>query len=162
MKNRKLLYILIPATVIVWGAIALSIISNMKKSGDSVQENYLPFSESSSDSIEEGYSLLADYPDPFKPQYKRLSVNKAQKTEKKQVNNTRISRRRAQRSRIIWPHVEYLGVIMNKDQRLVLLKIENSNIIMQTGDQRKQITLKKMYNDSVRLIYKDEEKVFHK
>ncbi|MBA7590112.1 hypothetical protein ES708_32214 [subsurface metagenome] len=93
MKNRKLLYILIPASVIIWGAIAINIINNLRRSTDYKQENYLPFSESSSDSVEEGYTLIADYPDPFRPQYTSSPVSIAQKNEKTQVRNTRTDRR---------------------------------------------------------------------
>ncbi|MBA7543585.1 hypothetical protein ES705_35916 [subsurface metagenome] len=163
MKNRKLLYILIPASVIIWGAIAINIINNLRRSTDYKQENYLPFSESSSDSVEEGYTLIADYPDPFRPQYTSSPVSIAQKNEKTQVRNTRTDRRNPiQRRRIVWPNIEYLGVIINEDQRVALLKIDNSNTIMQAGDVSRQIKLKKMYNDSVQLIYQGEEKVYHK
>ncbi len=162
MKNRKLLYILIPATAIVWGAIAWTIISNMKGSADYNQEDYLPYSEVHSDTIEEGYTLLANYPDPFKAQRISSPVTTVQKKATSQPKYKRTARRTTLMRRVVWPQVEYYGVIMNKDQRLALLRINNAKTILQTGDENNQIKLLKIYNDSVQLVYENEEKIFRK
>jgi hypothetical protein len=41
LKNRKLLYILIPATVLIWGAIVFTIIDHMDASDQIAGEDYI-------------------------------------------------------------------------------------------------------------------------
>jgi len=162
MKNRKLLYILIPATAIIWGAIAWNIIRSLKGPADDQQEHYLPFSKNVSDTIEDGYTLLADYHDPFGTEYARPKVPVQDKTKIQTRNASTIRRRTTRTQRIQWPNVEYLGVIMNEKQKVALLKIESVNIIMKTGEVSKELKLLKIYDDSVKLEFCDEKKVYRK
>jgi hypothetical protein len=53
-------------------------------------------------------------------------------------------------------------MIIHNKKWVVLLKINNSNLIMKEGDEQFNIKLLKMYNDSVLLKYQKNNKVFVK
>ncbi|MGD2035043.1 MAG: hypothetical protein PVF73_08305, partial [Bacteroidales bacterium] len=125
IRNRKLLYILIPATAIIWGAVVWNIVSSLKKPAGFREENYLPFTEDVTDSVEDSYTLLGNYPDPFRTRHTKPNVAVRKETNS-QNRNIRTTRRRTnQMRRVIWPHIEYRGVIMNKDHKVALLEVES-------------------------------------
>ena len=165
MKNKKLTYILIPAVIIIWGAIAFKIIGSLKKTDSGSNLSLQSAMNVKTDTSDIRFTLIADYRDPFLSVQKRTPVV-SNTTTIQQPKPTRSIQRRsiARRSRVRWPAVEYGGVIRNKKSSSLtgLVKINNNDYLMSEGMIIEEIELLKIYEDSIQLKYNDETKGFPK
>jgi hypothetical protein len=159
LKNRKLLYILIPATVFIWGAIAYTVVKQLHYSDQGLEENYLPFTSTKADTVTNEYELQANYRDPFRTGNFQSESSKRSRNTSGNVNNRNTT---IQQRFIYWPGIEYMGVIMNNKKQVALLCIEGANLLMQEGEERKQVKVLKIYSDSVQLSFQGQNKVFRK
>jgi hypothetical protein len=155
MKNKKLLYILVPAVVIVWAAVAFSIFSHVHSSDTNFEEINLHVNSKTVKNDSSGYQLIANYRDPFNAGMRTANEEDISEQE-------RLNRLQKMNQPITWPQIEYQGMIIHNKKWVVLLKINNSNLIMKEGDEQFNIKLLKMYNDSVLLKYQKNNKVFVK
>lgn len=163
MKNRKLLYILAPATFLIWGAIVFSILGHFGHSDNFPEKEYLPIRFQDADTLDDSYTLLVNYRDPFGTGTIKRTATTSNPVKKAPVVSRRTSRRSQIRSaRIAWPNIEYSGLILNDDKQVALIRINNSNLLMSEGEEKQNIKLLKMYADSARLLYKNKEKTFTK
>ena len=153
MKNRKMLYILVPAVVLIWGAVAYSIFNHMHSSDSTFepQNSSVLFKTTDTDTIK--YQLLANYRDPFNTGIRNTAAENISDQER-MLNSQRINQQ------IIWPKIEYLGLISHNKKWVALLKVNNSNLLMQEGDEKMDIKILKMYNDSVLLKFQKNSKVY--
>jgi hypothetical protein len=155
MKNRKMLYILVPAVILIWGAIAFSIFSHVHRSDSNIEQFNAPVFSKSSGKDSSKYQLLANYRDPFNAGMRNASeeeVNEQERLNKLQKIN----------QQIIWPQIEFKGMIIHNKKWVGLLKINNANLIMQEGDEKLNLRLLKLYKDSVLLKFQKNTKVFTK
>ena len=135
MKNKKLLYILIPAVLLIWGLVIWNIISGLQLPDDDLQIASLPNYKTIDDSIQVDYSLKLNYSDPF------LKGNYIKKTEPKEKTvDKQINRRFSEqikkpepKKRVIWPQVEYFGLIEG-NKKVGLFQIEDKKAILKTGE----------------------------
>ena len=165
MKNKKLLYILAPVVIIVWGIIFYRIFSQIKKKNT----GYIPSFQISEMPVEnikrDTFVIVASYRDPF------LTSNYVKKPPKEEDNkeiksvkrNQPVTQRRINR-RVRWPNIEYSGSIYNKDskQYIAVIKINNNGFLMYSNETNMDVTIIKIYEDSVRLSFSGEEKTFIK
>lgn len=163
MKNKKLLYLLIPATVLIWAAIAYNIISGLKQKDNFSDIQYLPDLNAKTDTLRETYTLLADYSDPF-----RVGRRSAPAVQKKiEVKPDRQSNRnqrpdRQNQPRVYWPMVVYNGLIINEQKQVALLQIDSKKFLMTEGEERSRVKLLRMFSDSVMLEFGGEKKTLTK
>jgi hypothetical protein len=63
---------------------------------------------------------------------------------------------------VSWPQVKYFGFIKSKDKKteLVLLQIDGSLKKVRVGSVVADILIKKVYKDSINLIFNNENKIF--
>ncbi|MEZ5199165.1 MAG: hypothetical protein R2764_23120 [Bacteroidales bacterium] len=129
MKNKKVLYILLPAVFIVWGYIAFKIFGHLYRN-DSV-----PFTQgeiktvAKKNSIPDTFSLINNYPDPFLK--RRIKKNNTvSKRVKKTIYDTK---------KIVWPVIKYTGRMENQHTKksLVSITVNGKECIFKTGEQRK-------------------------
>ena len=161
MKNKKLMYILLPLVIIIWGAIVYKIISNYTGGNDTgivlsdEKTKVLPVN------IADTFSLILNYPDPFlkgeaqvynytktilpQANYNKTTVNTAKTKENVQVN---------------WPVIVYGGIIKNKgnNKTCSIIKINGVEYLMNVGGTYKDVTLIKVYKDSAIVQYKNIKK----
>ena len=163
MKNKKLLYILIPATVFIWGAIAYTIFSHLRQNFDFDEVQYLPDLQAGSESLQSSYTLLANYSDPFRIRKKKTHVVR-KKTAAPTIRHTQtnLPYNRPVQQRIYWPAVIYNGLIMNEQKQVALIQIDSKKFLITEGEERERIRLLKMFPDSVRLEFEGETKTFKK
>jgi hypothetical protein len=153
MKNRKMLYILVPAVILIWGAVAYSIFNHLHSSDTNFEQQNAPvlFKTTDTDSIK--YQLLANYRDPFNTGIRNTAEENISDQEK-MLRSQRINQQ------IIWPQIEYLGLISHNKKWVALIKINNSNLLMKEGEEKMDIKILKMYNDSVLLKFQKNSKVY--
>lgn len=161
MKNKKMIYILFPVTIIVWGLIIFRIFNYAN------QEPEFQFSEKNitniiKDSLViEEFEIKANYRDPFIRSIATVKKDDDKKNANKRNNRgtrTRINRK------IRWPKVEYNGIVENIKNKatLAILNIDEKNCLLKNNEECNQVLVIKIYEDSIRLKYNDEEKTFRK
>lgn len=144
-KNKKLTYLLIALTVTIWGLVGFRIYSNFK--GESRVNNFvipkvISFEVKEHDSI---YTLSLDYSDPFLKGEKRV----AEETTKNPVPPAIIN----------WPTLEYRGCLTNQNKAITgLLKIGNSNLLINKGKIYSNIKIVEILKDSVLLACQDKSR----
>jgi hypothetical protein len=147
MKNKKLLYLLVPLVLCIWGIIGYRIFSSMNDADDAIAPDYTQWKDNSSESFAtDTFSLLLNYRNPFGNETEvRRSVNvkPASKTTAVLKTNAPI------------PKITYKGSIINKTskQRVYLVDINGKSVFLQPGIKSEGIALKKVYNDSLLINY---------
>jgi hypothetical protein len=150
MKNKKSLYILIPAVLLVWGLILYKIyahfdtgyeIHNISKGLTNSGNNYLAKSED--------YRLIVNYPDPF------LGG----------ITNTDIVRSPLNvisKKSIVWPEIKIGGFIENKKNKKIKIwvMINSTSFLMETGDANNNVKLTRILSDSVQFEFSGFRKYF--
>jgi hypothetical protein len=146
MKNRKLLFFLISAVVIIWGVIIYKVFSWM---GDDSLEKSAPVevvNKNISTSVKDTFSLLLNYPDPFgfHPVISREMNHSAGKaiTSKK------------------WPSISFYGTIStgNKKTTLASLRVNGNEVIMKQGDTCCGMRLVTVKKEGIVVRYHGEER----
>jgi hypothetical protein len=159
MKNKKLLYILIPAVGLIWGLVIYTILTSVRGSNELSEAGIIIPDISGTDTLMHSYELLANYRDPFL-RYSAVVRENKETTPAVKPGNVRNQRETAsqQLRRVIWPGIEYRGLILSEGRNVALLRINNSNVIMSEGQSRNEVKLLKMYADSVQLSLGTETK----
>lgn len=167
MKNKKALYILLPAVVFIWGYVIFKIISGTRNN-----DAEFSYQTSIDDFFEEKlerdtFYIIANYKDPFirkKPKVAGEDASKAKENvtvqDYRRNNNTRNTHTRQRRIR--WPNIEYTGKVDSEKEITVFVKINNKTRLMSQDDSFDEVTLLKIYEDSIRVMYMDQEKTFMK
>ncbi|MFW5852299.1 MAG: hypothetical protein ACOCWB_08750 [Bacteroidota bacterium] len=164
MKKKNVTYLLLVIVIVVWGIILYKIYEYISTDSDksspmaidttSFQETTIPT---------DTFSLSLDYQDPFlkkqlnyrtKPSLTKKHSHTPKKTQPK------ITKQTIQKT--IWPHITYDGMIRSDETNLALLQINNQSYIIALGEEEKNIHVKQLFQDSILLLYKDEEKYFFK
>jgi hypothetical protein len=155
----------------VWGLIIIRIFNYSDKSTD-----YQPHSQSKKLKEDKLYMpdtflIKADYRDPFLATLRRTTpvtvqnqatqVNRTQQQPviRRDNRNTRFNRRRVR-----WPNIEFGGVIQNENSKEItaLVKINDQNRLLFSGDIVEDITVVAIYNDSIIVSYQDEQETIIK
>ena len=162
MKNKKLLYILIPATVILWGIIVFKIVSHLKNRSIYSEDYYLPEMKPEADSVFKAYKLLANYNDPFRINKRSYSSGQKKETKKTPVQTTNLRHERRNQQRIFWPSVTYSGTIINMQKQVALIQIDMKNFLMMEGEEQNMVKLQRLFPDSVIMVFEGETKTIIK
>jgi hypothetical protein len=162
LRNKKLVYILLPLALIIWGLIFYKILSHFKKPPDInpilQREEIKPSDIAATDTM----IIVANYRDPFLSTLpKVVSKPNAQITGKPSVPNRSIAARRVKKLK--WPKIEYGGVVDNKEVRkIALVKINNRKFLMQKGDKTNEVEVLEIFSDSIKLMYRTEYRTITK
>lgn len=162
--KKKINIGLILLVVIVWGVLGYRLVKNyFYKPGD--EKDYAFNYEKDIDIITERDSFILEplKRDPF--------LNKA-------VTNKEITRVASQKSAgnapkrytnvpkpmqvLSWPSIQYYGYIKrNNDPEVYLLKVNNHSLRFRKGETKDDITLTKVFNDSIILSFEKKERTFY-
>jgi hypothetical protein len=151
MRNRRLLYLLVPLTLVLWGAIVFRIFQHLKQKPDVTPVYSITTDLSSTKQPEDTFKLMANYSDPFLER-RQLSSSEMLYSSSISMN----SPAKAVKPTIIWPEVKYGGTIINKSNKniLYLVRVDNSNHLMKKGEEISQIKLYRVFKDSIVIQYK--------
>jgi hypothetical protein len=157
MKNKKMLYLLIPATLIVWSLIIYKIISNLRPEEASVSQHRAistPAIESTSDT----FSIHPSYRDPF------LGKIVAKSGFSHGPAKTRIPVNPVVKAPLVWPAIVYGGIIKNQklNKEMILLQIDGQDFMTKVGETTNGIKLFKVHRDSIEVHFSKEKKIIHK
>jgi len=155
MKNKKLLYILIPCTLLLWGMIIYKIFS--VTTGDDTDSfksaKFIPGIINKT--VSDTFSIYPSYRDPFLG-----TVNK--KTGL--TNHTNVPKKITApvliKPTIPFPQITYGGLIKNtqSNKQLVMVLINGQSNIMKIGDVVNEVELTKIFRDSIEVRFLKEKK----
>jgi type II secretory pathway component PulC len=151
MKNKKLLYLLVPLTLFVWGLIIYRVFVGTKD--NSFVPVRLNESKVKTDfSAPDTFSISTHYRDPFFDEpvvvKKVASSGNVKKTEVIAV------------PALPWPVLTYGGIIENNKskKRAVLISINGQDAIVNVGETINDIKILRADKASIRVKYKGEER----
>ena len=158
MKNKKLLYVLIPAVLLVWGIIIYKIVAPGSGGDDtSPLKNNEFITSSSTEILNDTFSINPNYRDPFLGK----SIKKTIPSENK-VSNVTIPTviKKTTEPTIKWPSVIYAGLIKNKksNKQLVLIQINGQSSSIKVGEIINGIELINIFKDSIEVKFGNEKK----
>lgn len=157
MKNKKIIYLLLPLVIIIWGVVLYRVFSI------TAAEPILPVpgntlsNKDIKTSVLDTFSIDANYRDPFLDKVVHVPVeNKIKSTPLPKVEKILIP--------LKWPVLTYLGIIKNQDsgKKITLINIDGESNFMKEGDEVSGIHLLKVYKDSVEVSFMKERKMVRK
>lgn len=157
MKNKKMLYILIPGTLLVWGLIIYKIFLGAHSDEGTI---FAPVTVSkvNEDVISDTFSISPMYRDPFlgrvqgghsdnsKPLIPKTPVMPVVDVPK------------------VWPNIVYGGIIKNQNlkKELLLVEINGQSHAMKVGETIDGVLISKAFRDSVEVQFSKEKKIIRK
>ena len=162
MKNKKTAWMLLPAVLLIWGLLGWKIYAAMK------DDPSPPFVATSPDpsapkhvTVPDSYQLLLDYPDPFLTAKKTPVRNVSPSSPK--PGNTSTPKVTAPIAPAVWPELRYAGLVQSKDGKtLGFLTVNGASHFVKTNDIIGEITVQKIWKDSVLVVRGKEKNVVRK
>lgn len=164
MKNKKLVYVLLPATLAVWILIAVRIYKTLNPASDAehltVQQ---PKEKPAGQTISDTFAIENNYRDPFgkvaAAVNRNYSAGASPALPKKNVQPPAPASKTAS-----WPVVIYSGMIKNQNsnKQLVLVSINGNLRSMKPGDNIDNVQLGKIWKDSIEVVWNKERKFVRK
>ncbi len=155
MKNKKMTYVLLATVVVVWGLIFYRLFTGV--------ENSTPVNASVDTQVVQNdvkveidsFNLILDYRDPFKviKNIKPITQVKPQRVVKK------VEVKEEEKEKVLpvdWSFIAYRGIFKNekKMKKTGLVTINNHDYVVAEGDSVAQISVKKLFKDSIGVFYK--------
>jgi len=151
MKNKKLLYILIPLCAFVWGAILYNIMNVVSDGEELVAANSVIVEKTAVVHKAETFSINVNYRDPFLDKvFKPRVVKKVERQIKKQP--------------FVWPKIEFQGVFKkpNSSDLLGIISVNGSEEIVQKGATIDEVKIISIKSNEIKVSFKGETKKFLK
>jgi hypothetical protein len=158
MKNKKLIYVLLPATILIWGFAFMRIynyifpgkpeeIAAQQINSDNVQEY-----------ITDTFSININYRDPFLGKSKQIITKEKPLVQIKQTNIVPVKKDAS------WPVIHYTGMIKNQksSKQLAMLQINGTSSIMRAGEVNENVKLNRIFKDSVEIIFEKQKRIIRK
>ncbi|MBO0360818.1 hypothetical protein J0X19_22855 [Hymenobacter sp. BT186] len=179
MKNKRLAYVLLPVTVVIWGSIFFRVWSSLDQEAASPQ----PSQSSATLPVRprEGAStpkLQLNYPDPFLAGGYQTTVNPSAEqvsiSSGRAVVHTPIAFKvlhpvtspppQSIASEIIWPRVEYLGAIENqrKNTRVAMVVINGGQYLLKEKSEQNGLRVETIGQDSIKVRFQQQGRVIHR
>lgn len=158
MKNKKATYILLSIVAAIWGIIVYKIFSTVGSKESIQQENISYSSMLPVKTAIDTFSIIANYRDPFLGKMTLSpSENDKPKTSVKKIE-------KPAPEPLKWPSIVYRGMIKNQKtgKQLYLLTIDKQDNMMKPGEMISDIELKRVYRDSVEVVFKKEKRTIKK
>ena len=157
MKNKKTVYVLLPAVAIIWGIVIYRVFSGLHSSNENYKMNTnFNTSVNTNSSVLDTFSISANYRDPFLGRMISVNANSIQKNETPKVEKVI--------QQIKWPTIIYNGMIKNQKSKkeLALVQIGGKDNIMKAGETAEGIKIQKIYKDSIEVVFEKEKKAVRK
>ena len=155
MKNKRIVFILLPVTLLIWVIIGYRIYSSLNKE-PTFQEIIAGKKSPPENNISiENFAIVGNYIDPF------LKGNVAKNNGR---GKTAIIPSPQKGTTAQWPTIKYGGLIRKQqsNRQFAMISINGKDRIMKVNDCLEEVCLNKIYNDSIEMIFKGVKKHFTK
>lgn len=153
MTNKKAIYVLLPAALLLWVYIGWQIYQQVKEP-EFVETPFIPTLKKETEKEKPSSFVLGlNYKDPF---LKTLNGKQATREleKKKDLKPSNVNRKR-----MPWPNMTYKGWIENHKKTIGILQINNKQHLVDEGYEYDGIYIEKLYQDSIRIRKNEEEKI---
>lgn len=157
MKNKKLLYVLIPGTLFVWGMIIFKVFNTVHTEANTVVQHAELIT--ADDEIKcDTFSIHPVYRDPFLGKKNKMNDPGSVQTA------TKITKPKIAPVITAWPKIVYSGIIKNQksNKQLALLQINGQSNMMKVGEEAYGVQLLKVFKDSIEVEFLKEKKFVSK
>jgi hypothetical protein len=165
-NNKKVLYILVPLVLGIWGIIAWKIISSIgDKNAVMVSNTALGASLASSDAPDT-FSIVNHYRDPFR--IKKMVITGGTSIHPQTVGQSPAALSVKKEKVVIpssaWPSIVFTGIFKNQTSKkqVALLVIDNKSYTVKPGETVEGVLLVKAYRDSVMVKFGKDERMVRK
>jgi hypothetical protein len=153
MKNKKNIYLLVPAVLLIWGLIGYKIIkaANPTDQQDAQENALVEFVPDKIKEVEK-FAINANYRDPF---LGKLFTKKTPKRTTKSV-------KKKPKQVVEFPEIAYNGMVAPKETdrpTLFLITIHNKQQFLSIGKQIEDVKLLKGNNKEITISYKNIKKI---
>lgn len=153
LKNKKLVYLLLPLVLVIWGLIFYRIYANLHGKPKSPSFSKQITKEIDVRDKEEIPQLSLNYPDPF---LKNTSISSGEKkTNPKHPDNLV--------SPINWPMITYRGMLRSEQAKhnvTGFLRVGTTDMLVHMGDVARELAVLRIAKDSILLENKGEKRWF--
>jgi type II secretory pathway component PulC len=158
MKNRKLMYVLVPLVVAIWGTIVFRIFSGMKGENRDIPAAGPPVLLPG-EKEKEDYQLIADYPDPFLNSHVMPG-----ETDVVQSPPRPLPEPPPVKPPLTWPSLKYGGIIKNikVNKEFALIQMSGKEYLARQGEMIGELQLLRIYKDSVLVSFQNEKRTIKK
>jgi len=160
VKNKKLIYILIPLVLVVWGNIFYQLFGS---AGGDDDEGEIPTDqkEIAREVKKDTFTIVADYRDPFLG--KQTTVNTVSNTspdnsvKKHQADKDKNKKEKKEEpvvSNFKWPQLVYSGLVINKKSSDIvgLLSVNSKQFLVRKGQLIEGLTIGNISSDSITIV----------
>lgn len=168
MKNKKLIYILIPLVVALWGTIIYRIFHTVNnKNTDSAINKNIFTSTMQNQTVPDTFSIHPVYSDPFL-RHKNHNTNHSKIQTQGSTNVEKVKKitkpEPSPVASLPWPGITYNGLVKNQksNKQLAMVQINGQAGIMQVGDILSEVKLLNVTKDSIETVFHNEKKIFKK
>lgn len=159
MKNKKAIWILLPAVLGLWGVIFFRV-SNAINAGEpkSLAKHEHSIIAAPVEEVEY-YELKLDYDDPFLKGRKPI-VNRSPAKASTPKKIKPVVKKTVKELPVVWPNIEYKGTIGSEKgtKSMIILHVNGESWFMSPREEKAEIKLLKAYQDSIVVEYKGKEK----
>jgi hypothetical protein len=166
MKNKKVIYILLPTVLLIWAIVIYKIYAVVNDKETLMPKKVVLNAFVPSEHVEEHYELLLNYNDPFltgkvgepksSPKVSMAAQISKSITEPKKEVPPPVRKE----DEINWKVVAYQGMIENnnEDRKIALVLYNGKSCFLREEQTFDEFQVVGIYKDSIRLKCKDEEK----
>jgi hypothetical protein len=175
-KNQRLLYVLLPAVLVIWGLIFQRIWAAVDGTSDETRRPEPPLRAVTNGPTRQLPKLLLNYADPFRP---ARTTSPAVVAGGSRVVSSFFASERAVSAKglnlpvaqppvavvpVQWPVLKYLGSITNArlNTCVALLTLENGEAMIKAGDSYHNVKVVRIFRDSVQVLFQGQRKTLVK
>jgi len=153
MKNKKNIYILLPAVLLVWGLLGYRIFSTVnpsikKQQTVAASNNFKPQLLQES----ETFTINADYRDPFLGTVAQKKISKTKK----------IAKTITKKPKVPFPSIMYKGLVSSKkkNQQVFLISINGQQFFFKKNSTKNEVKLLRGSSKQVVLQFQGQQQTF--
>lgn len=163
MKNKRLLYILIPLVLLIWGIIFYKIFTQINHGNDKPFFNQGLKNSSVTNNVKDTFTIKANYRDPFLTGHQKSTFG-SEDDGQMMFSTAGFSKKKEPKTDIVIPDLHYFGLIANtsKKQRIGLFRLNNKDALLKEGEVIEEFKIVRLFNDSVKITFKKIKKTIQK
>jgi hypothetical protein len=159
MKKKKIIYLMLPVVILVWGFVFYQLYSYFfSKPKIANQETIYQINE---DEIKrDTFSIVANYRDPFlgtKASINNEAIKTNNYTSNKTVTGSKVTTE-------LWPSIEYHGMIKNNNsnKRVGIIKIDGKEFLVKEGDEKYDVKIIQIDKEEIKVRFQKENRTVTK
>jgi len=161
--KKKVIYILLPIVLMVWGTIVYRIFNTVNNK-TTQNTNTIAIANTNFSSDLDTFSINPYYNDPFLRKKLAIQSTHEQSTLTKPIKTKEPVKKNETDNNIQWPSIVYYGRVKNmeSEKQFAIIQVNGQSVFMKIGDSEHELKLLKITDDSVEVSFKDNKKIIKK